>query len=91
LAAVLGERAGGRGSRDPASDDEDVGLLHQLLLCRYCTQCIILHRRPVRKRLPQTFIVYLLILHDGFLSNRSVHNLRVGPFARLSKVLADVR
>lgn len=53
LAAILGELAGGRGTRDPATDDEDVGLLHRLLLCRYRTQRIILHRQPVRKRLQQ--------------------------------------
>ena len=29
---MLGEKAGGRGPCNPATDDEDVGLAHQLLL-----------------------------------------------------------
>src|SRR5713226_7650617 len=37
-----------------------------------------------------TLIVYLLVLHDSFLGNRSIHDLRVGPFACLGKVLAYV-
>src|SRR5205085_3741862 len=32
LAAILGEITGGRGTRDPTTDDEDVGLVHTLLL-----------------------------------------------------------
>jgi len=35
-------------------------------------------------------IVYLLELHDSFLGNRSIHDLRVGPFACLGKVLAYI-
>jgi len=43
LVTILGKIAGGRGTRDPAPDDEDIGLLHMALLCVIHTQCIILH------------------------------------------------
>ena len=37
-----------------------------------------------------TLIVYLLVLHDRFLGNRGIHDLRVGPLARLGKAVTDV-
>ena len=50
MATILGEMTGGRGTRDPATDDEDVGLLHMALLCVIHALCIILHRqRKVQK------------------------------------------
>ena len=70
LAAILGEIAGCCGTSDSATDDEDVGLVHTLLLSMCRTPRIISHRQPVRKRPPQNTTRLSPILFRSFALER---------------------